>query len=384
MNSNLAGSVTVRPNLNVLDYVGWVGHGNMGDEALFEAIKRTFNPYKLIPSTNSLAQLPPQLHSGITLFGGGTLLPIWSATVMPNRFNYAYGVGVTDPDFHKYQYGEHAQRFYKFAIKKTREFSFRAAGVRGERSKELLREWGIESEIIGDPCLSLNPSSFENKQQNLVAVNIGSEPLEPWWGRNKSITKEVTKLCLFLKKKGYSIVLVPFSNSDLPYIQKISDKAGLPILKKCPMQSLLDFISTCHVMIGQRLHSSVFSAAAFTPFISIEYHPKCMEFSESVGFEEFVLRADRVNLRNLADTFTKLTNNWDHLHNKLPGKVEMYRNRLLKFATRVIMDIESLPEVKWLPPDLWKQSRFQVVRAIETHMPTLANVWRADTLCRYL
>jgi polysaccharide pyruvyl transferase WcaK-like protein len=294
---------------------------------------------------------------------------------MPNRFNYAYGVGVTDPNFFRYQYGERALGFYRLAVKKTREFNFRALGVRGERSKELLREWGIESEIIGDPCLLLRPSPFESRRQDMVAVNIGSEPLEPWWGRNGFIAEEVTKFCLFLKKKGYSIVLVSLSDRDLPYIHRISDEAGLPILKKSGVQSLLDFVSTCYAMVGERLHSAVLSAAAFTPFISIAYHPKCMEFAESVDFEELVLRADLVDQRNLADMFLKLTDSWDLLHNRLLGKVEMYRKKLSRFAARVMIDIETLPEEKWLPPSSWKQAKFQVARAIELRLPTLANLW---------
>lgn len=380
MNSNLVESAALCArcsgrNSRVLNYVGWTGHGNIGDQALYTAIQSVFDAYKLVPSTNSLVPTPPKLYSGITLFGSGTLLPRWSTVVMPNRFNYAYGVGAVDPDFYEYQYGKRAQGFYKFAVKKTMEFDFRNVGVRGERSKELLREWKIESEIIGDPCLLLKPSSFESKQRNLVAVNIGSEPLEPWWGRSESITEEVTKLCLFLKKRGYSIVLVPFSDRDLPWILEISDKAGLPIFKKCTLQSLLDFLSNCQVVIGERLHMSVLSAAASTPFISIAYHPKCFEFAEILDFEEFVLRADKIDLRNLSDMFMKLTNNWNHLHDQLQRKVDMYRNKLLRFAAQVIEDIDSLPETKWLPPDSYKKAKFHVERAIGNRLPTLANVW---------
>lgn len=32
-----------------IGYIGWVGHGNLGDEAMFEQIKRSFADFKLVP-----------------------------------------------------------------------------------------------------------------------------------------------------------------------------------------------------------------------------------------------------------------------------------------------------------------------------------------------
>jgi len=360
-------------NAKVMNYVGWVGHGNVGDEALYAAIQKILDPYKLIPCGNSLSGVSTPLYSGITLFGGGTLLPRWASSIMPNRFNYAYGVGVVDPSFYRYQYGARAMKTYKFAIEKTRKIGFRLIGVRGERSRRLLHGWGIESKTIGDPCLLLTPSKSQKKEENLIALNVGSsECYEPVWGRSEDLVKEVTKLCLSLKKDGYLLVLVPFGDIDMTHIHKISNETGLPIFKKYHnVRLLIDFISSCHLLIGERLHSTVFSAAAFTPFLSIVYHPKSQEFSESVGFQKYTLRVDNATAKNVEATFHDLMNNWDGMQDILKEKVETYRKRLASFASRIKMDIESLPNTKWLPPEARKRAIFKVACTIKLHLPTI-------------
>jgi hypothetical protein len=360
-----------------LNYVGWVGHNNLGDEALYAAIKKVFNHYTLVPSNNSLAITWPMLLSGITLFGGGTLLPRWPASVMPNRFNYAYGVGVVDPGFFTYQYGTQARALYELAICKTKRFRFRLIGVRGEKSRRLLENWGIKSQVVGDPCLLLEPSSSLRKEENLVAVSVGSsEPYEPVWGKTEDVAKEAAKLCLLLRKEGYNVVLVPFSDVDVRHVRGISKETGLPVFKGFQnVQSLLDFVSRCTVLVGQRLHSMVLSAAALTPFLPIEYHSKCSEFSESVGFQEYAVRADKVTAEELLRKFRKLVGNWDSMYHRLRGKVEVYKRELSEFAFQILEDIESLPEEKWQPPEPWSMIRFRALTRFELSVPRYSRLW---------
>lgn len=365
----------------VLNYVGWTGHGNMGDQALYKAIQNVFGAYKLAPTTNSLVLRPPQLYSGITLFGGGTLLPIWATSAMANRFNYAYGVAVVDPSFFEFQYGVRTRAFYELAIQRTKDFSFRLIGVRGLMSKRLLESWRIKSQVIGDPCLLFKPDLSLKKDSDLVAVSVGSsEPYEPVWGKTEDVAKEVTKFCSILTGEGYDVVLVPFSDVDIPHIRRVSKETGLPIFGQYRnAQATIDFVSTCHVLVGQRLHSAVFSAAALTPFLSIEYHPKCGEFSESVGFQEYVLRAYGASAENLSRKFRRLINNWDNLRDTLKENVEFYRERLLTFASRITKDIESLPDTKWRPPEIWKRTEFQVMNNLELRSPSIWRLWNRMT-----
>jgi hypothetical protein len=64
-----------------IGYIGWVGHRNLGDEAMFQAISRAFAPNQLLP----LLPLPGErllyalgaggaARFGAVVLGGGTLI----------------------------------------------------------------------------------------------------------------------------------------------------------------------------------------------------------------------------------------------------------------------------------------------------------------------
>lgn len=43
-------------------------------------------------------------------------------------------------------------------------------------------------------------------------------------------------------------------------------------------------VSTCRALIGTRLHSAIFAYSAGLPFLLAEYHPKCSDFLETIGY----------------------------------------------------------------------------------------------------
>jgi len=322
--------------MNVINYVGWVGHKNVGDEAILLANKKLFSAYKLAPEhmANKVS------NSGITLFGAGTLLPMWTMKLfLNNRYNYAFGVGVRNPSF----WGN----FDPFVIKQVKRFRFRFVGVRGRISHDLLKNWGIASEVVGDPVLMLKPLSYRKKEEK-IAINVSPASKE-MWGKPQVLMKETIKLCKTLKKH-HDLILIPFYVDDVPFMHKISRETGVSVFDDwMNIQSTLNVISSCNIMIGQKLHAIVFSAAGHTPFISLEYKPKCLEFAESVGYGKYNLRTDQMTAKRVTNLLDDLLCRWDHMHELLIGNIEIYRRKLKDFAKRIITDIESLPNDKWLP-----------------------------------
>jgi hypothetical protein len=322
--------------MDVINYVGWAGHKNVGDEALFLVAKKLFDSYKLVPEILK----DKVAYSGITLFGGGTLLPMWTMTVsLNNRYNYAFGLGVRNPIF----WGN----FDPVVIEQIKRFRFRFIGVRGNLSRDLLKNWGIVSEVIGDPVLMLEPRSYTKKEEK-IAINV-SFAAEKLWGNTQVLMNETVKLCQTLKKH-YDLALIPFCLGDVPFVKKISRETNVTFFDNwMNIQSTLDFLSSCNLVIGQKLHAIVFSAATHTPFISLEYRPKCLDFAESVGYEKYNLRTDRMNAKRVMALLDDLLCRWDGMRELLISNVQMYRKRIKSFASRIINDIESLPDDKWLP-----------------------------------
>lgn len=349
----------------VINYLAWLGHGNLGDEALYLAAQKIFSPYRLVPY---YPDLRPSGHSRITIMGGGTLLPTLALSI-PNKYNYAYGVGVKHPDF----WGE----FHPFVIELIKRFNFRFLGVRGNTSKELLKDWGIESEVIGDPCLLLEPRSYKKRKKKLVAINVGQSRGRIWGGNEERVSKETVRLCNFLKQEGYYPILIPFWKDDISYIQRISKAANVDIFENWDdIVQVIDLIASCYIVIGEKLHSTVFSASTYTPFISLEYRPKCLEFAQSMGFGKYTIRTDTMNAEKTMRLFHDLLDNWGEMRSLLVRKVEEYRGKLRGFATRIISDIKSLPDES-TPGILENQKRVIVYGADVYLYYRFKRVWKA-------
>lgn len=318
-------------------YIGYPGHGNLGDDALYQANQKIFRDYQLIPDNR-------EQHSKITLFGGGTILPHFACLAVPNRYNYAYGVGVRSPIF----WGKFDLNFHpSLMVSRMKKFNFRLLGVRDETSKYLLRSMGIDSKVIGDACLILEPTNYKKTDETKIAINVGSDGII--WGKSEErVIIEIAKLCTALRKEGYYPILVPFWWKNLSSIEKIAQNTNTPVFEHWRnAQSVLDFISSCFMLIGEKLHSIVFSSAAHVPFISLEYRPKCYNFAKLMDFQEYCIRTDKVTRRKLMVMIHNLSGNWSEKRNQLIERVEKCRKVLRDFAEEIEKDIDTLPDSKW-------------------------------------
>ena len=346
-----------------ITYVGWLGHGNIGDEALYPSNRKIFSSYRLVPGNRIQ-------HSRITLFGGGTVLPLRALSIMPNRYNYALGVGVDNPRL----WGD----LDRFLIERIKTFNFRLLSVRGNISRKILESWNIKSEVVGDPCLILRPDSYKRKEESLIGINV-TTPRGFSLRDEQRIYRETMKLCKLLKKEGRHLVLIPFWKKDISYIKKISKEANIDILENWTnIQHVLNFIASCNLLIGEKLHSIVFSASACTPFISLAYKPKCLDFVESVGFKEYAVKTNEMTTKRIMKLYRNLLDKWDEMHNLLNRRVEMYRERLIKFATRIKDDIEFLPDDKWSIPSPLEHLKSTVLYGGNMYFyHHINNIWRA-------
>ena len=158
---------------NKISYVGWIGHGNIGDEAMYLVSRKLLKDYDLSldcvwSGQNKVQRLIRNYGSKVTFFGGGTIVPLWFAKGKNKRrmLNIAFGVGVRNPSY----WGN----FESSIINDFKEWKLDHLGVRGYMSQKILADWGIESEVIGDPVLYLRPKDYKDIfKNNSVVINIG-------------------------------------------------------------------------------------------------------------------------------------------------------------------------------------------------------------------
>lgn len=69
-------------------------------------------------------------------------------------------------------------------------------------------------------------------------------------------------------------------------IEKVSPDSYEVIPYTRKTQSVWDAIASCDFIISTRLHAAIFACFSNTPFMLNEYHRKCGDFLENIGYEE--------------------------------------------------------------------------------------------------
>jgi len=325
---------------NIINYVGWKPPNyNLGDEALYIVDQEIFAKYNL--RLQRITDPLRQEHSQTTLIGGSTSLPLISMYMRPTKYVYVFGSGVEDPLFYDYVNQE--------LIERLRSLKFRFIGVRGRISKTTLREWGINSEVIGDPCLTQKPTEALERCSTRIAVNVGDARAEHSSSESRGkVVRELVKVCKVLKADGYELILIPFWKENMEDIKSLSEQAHIRVFTNWQnIEATMNLLSSCKMFIGEKLHSLVFSAAANTPFIGLAYAPEHFDFTDSVGFSNFTMATTATTAEKILVLFDEIINNYETTQNRLAAHVNDYREKQRRFAAKIVSDIESLPEDKW-------------------------------------
>lgn len=297
-------------------YVGWLGHNNIGDEACYDAISGLLNKNPI--PWDYPDHIPIQNPDKI-IYGGGTILHLeyWVREEMIDPFITAgipliiWGSGVWSPSRH--ELSQKTKRLLEKAV---------IVGVRGPRSAKKLVENGIRAVVIGDPAiiLSTNKESSSN-DSNTIALNIGFSGGKIH-GNDEHVISETKKIIKELSRDGFSIELF----SMLPEDEQILEKIDLDVSFRRfnpSWKDLINFFKDCKLVIGEKLHTSVLSAAAGTPFISIAYLEKCHDFCESIDLEDMAVDTDD---KELSKKVIKLVGKIDSNRKEIVDKMIYWKN----------------------------------------------------------
>jgi polysaccharide pyruvyl transferase WcaK-like protein len=335
------------PHGKRLGYIGWLGRGNLGDEAIFEAICVAFNKVEILPYVNlrKISILPNQflkpLFSSVML-GGGTLIgvPNYCNTLrMSQRIGYptfAFGTGVQDPEYWGRIWRD--SDYLDEWIPLLNQCKY--VGVRGPLSKSILDAVGYKhAQVIGDPALLLARSSITPKRmQKKLGINIGSDG-KVWGSDEDTILQSICRFSSYMIDKGWSITFVPAKKTDLRYIKDAMKVLGNNVkmfTRFTSVEKVLDEIESCDVFIGERLHSSILSCCTYTPTIMLEYRPKCRDFMALMQLERYNMRTDAVNIEELISLCEDLYDNNDQMQKHLFAAVNYYKNKLLIHMNNIL------------------------------------------------
>lgn len=353
---------------NLAAYSGWVGNQNIGDEAICKAVQR------LLPNLE-FSQYEYTERRDIVIYGGGTIFPsvVSRNSVYSDRaFTAAIGVGARNPSFWNQQFSKFdlgyftgitvnknqgrlpiidnpLYRLTKFfdsywSYNKTLTYKdFEAVrkadidylGVRGPDTSNRFRQFGIKHEIVGDTALILEPSSYKSEDTHRIAVTLRDNSYYGW--STNDYHDSVVEFCQ-QNADDYEFVFMPFWPPDIEVCMNAAGQVpGATFRDFCSrvnVQATLDEIAKCDLVIGDKLHANVLGACAYTPFVSLEYRPKNLDFAKSVGMDKFSKRTDTIDTTWLQDRLEQIKNSDEH-KDRMKTQVDTYRNSLRDFAQRI-------------------------------------------------
>lgn len=279
-----------------IDYIGFTGKNNLGDEAVLRAV-RELMPWADIGRDKETARA--------LMVGGGTLVNgrnYYLTRVLrrdsPALEKVVFGVGVRSPSF--WGVTEPVEEWWSL---------FDAAlqvGVRGPDSAAYLREMGYRGdvEILGDPALSLCPPAGVVKAEGRVVV------CPVWTGGvihgedDAAVFTAFAETIRRLRAEGREVVMLSAFPEDDRHLLQLMRDAGQPdmpyLAGYADLDATLDLLASADLVIAERLHAAILAAACGTPFVAVEYRPKLLDFAKSVGMQTAVVRADEVGEGRLA------------------------------------------------------------------------------------
>jgi len=279
-------------------YIGLAGHRNLGDDAMFEAVRQ------LLPSAT--LSVNPKTADAV-LVGGGTLLnadgyylnrlrTVDASTTVAAVF----GTGVRSLRF--FGTTERYDQWDGFLRQAT------TVGVRGPDSADSLRTLGFEGEIdvIGDPALSLEAGDHTPVEGLVIVAPLHTDGVLRG-GDDVRVLETLTSTVRRLRRGGHAVTLMSCHPNDdrwiLEMMRDLADTAVGYLAGYDDLDATMATIASAELVIGERLHASVLAAAAETVFVAIEYRPKVGDFARSVGRTDAVVRTDEIErLDEVVDT----------------------------------------------------------------------------------
>jgi len=327
---------------------GWMGHANLGDEALFEAYKRLFHKYNFIryPQSSRLLMMICKLlrPAHVSMLAGGTLInrgeyfEIMQHCSKICSSSFVFGTGVADPYFWN------RQRDWYDTLREWKPILDRCSyvGVRGPRSLEILKDIGVNAEVIGDPVIALcgdEPVQEEKVFPKSVGFNIG-QSRGRLWGDEDSIQREFTRLGKLAKNAGWKVRWFIVWKEDREITLRTARDSGTEAevfeLYSNP-DVYLDLVRPLSVFVGMKLHSAILATCAFVPSIMLEYQPKCRDYMRSIEQEKYSVRTDCFKAEYVWDLICFLHEERFRLSRILREKIMFLRDKQIKKAAELML-----------------------------------------------
>ncbi len=339
-----------QPRQGRIAYIGWTGHRNLGDEALYEAAQRLLPDYALYPSTRKTRKLRLlrwlEQRGGVIAYclGGGTL--IYSGNnncravhdaLQTARPVFSLGTGVVDPAFWRDD-----PHFFEQQVRWNELLPrFSILSVRGPQSQAILEHCGCRNvRITGDLALVFSkPPRKDDPHDRLLGVNVGTSRGNVWGGSEDQVLGVVGQAVHRLQKRGWHVTIFSVWPPDYPLCVRLARRLNLSrsaVAKHyVHAEAFQHAVSRCSAFVGMKLHSVILACCAQVPSVMLEYHPKCADFMASMELLAYNLRVDTMKPEDIVERVEEVYGKRSVLRPHLHERCRYYVDKLKSYARDV-------------------------------------------------
>ena len=163
--------------------------------------------------------------------------------------------------------------------------------VRDKRTYDILKSFEVKNHMMTlDPANFLTPSANIRREKR-VAINIAqhSPDLGRFDGTQETRNKNLdyfSKISKYLINKGYSVIFIAHDALEQSLIMDMKKLVPeMEYLNIDDIDLMLKEYARCQFSIGLKMHSNILSFASGTPFISVYYDAKSIEYMKLLNWD---------------------------------------------------------------------------------------------------
>jgi polysaccharide pyruvyl transferase CsaB len=182
--------------------------------------------------------------------------------------------------------------------------------VRDKESLAYLKKIKIKKplELVDDLAINLLPLTTKKSLTNTIGINL--REFSKLKTESHDLYAIVSALIQCNKELNVNYLFIPLHPSDLSIAKTVQKLMGPDLITVLDYKSdpaeIVNTINRTQLFIGNRLHSLIFSANCYVPFIGLSYDPKVSSFCQAK--QQLTIQQTPLNKQTLNKAITTIWN----------------------------------------------------------------------------